>query len=107
MIDILNLSWVQMCKIDEKQINSSNFKENDCIRVIDSLFENECFGCAIIRGIDIENKCFYLLSPECNETISSINCLVRPSGIPIPQEVVFEQLKYSHRSQLPYIFDKT
>jgi polynucleotide 5'-kinase involved in rRNA processing len=102
ILDILNCCWVQLCKIDENNVKV--LSDNSIgIRVIDVIDQNECYGCAIIRQIDFEEKCFYLITPETIETIEKINCIIRPHGVTIPSEILSEQFRYSSSSNVPYI----
>ncbi|XP_054163901.1 polynucleotide 5'-hydroxyl-kinase NOL9-like [Oppia nitens] len=104
-LDVLNCSWIHLCRLDPKFIDKYYVEMG--IKFIDSIDRNECFGSAIIRGIDFQNKCFYILSPESREILESVNCIVRPSGISIPDKIMLEQLNYSSTSKLPYIFNKS
>lgn len=106
VMDVLNCSWVHLCTIDDREPHSLNIINFDGIQVMGSLNANKCVGCGLIRGINIEEKCLYLISPESIETIDSVNCIVRPNGISIPEIIVLDQLKYCSSSKIPYIYDK-
>lgn len=103
-LDALNLSWVHLCHID---IADKRVFERNGIRIIHSIQGNRCFGSAIVRGIDSVNRLFYLLTPEDQEVLESVNCIVRPSGVFIPDQMITEQMNYSQSSAVPYIYRKT
>ena len=50
----------------------------------------KCFGFGIIRGINIETKEFYILTPEAIQTLENINLLVN-GMLTLPNEFFFEQ----------------
>lgn len=91
ILDILNCSWIQLCRIDEERcnMNANGFK------IIKTFGPNQCLGNAFIRNIDLKNKLFYLLTPERQTTIKQVNCLVKPNSINVPKEVFIPQLVYS------------
>ena len=103
-LDVLNCSWIQLCRIDEQNLKFSKYRD---LKIVNSIEGNVCLGSAVIRGIDFKNKCFYILSPESQEVLESVNCMVRPIGVHIPENMVLEQLSHSTSTNLPYIYDKT
>ena len=102
-LDVLNLSWVHLCHID---IQDQRIFRWNGIRVIDSIKGNQCFGSAVIRGIDFKNQLFYVLTPESQEVLDSVNCIVKPSGVLVPDHMITEQMNYSHSSAVPYVYHK-
>jgi hypothetical protein len=50
----------------------------------------KCLGFGIIRGINIETKEFYILTPEPLATLEQVNLLVN-GMLNLPNEIFFEQ----------------
>ena len=100
--DILNCSWIQMCKIQPED-NNDNFDTTNDLKVLKSLRKNKCFGCGILRNIDYINKCFYILAPEHQQVIDEVNCLVCPNGVNIPDELLLNCQVLIHDTKLPYV----
>lgn len=92
LLDILNCSWIQLCRIEEQQINSTS---TDHFEIIKIFGPNQCLGNAFIRNIDAKNRLFYIITPENLNTIKQVNCFVKPSSINAPKEVFISQLVHS------------
>ena len=103
-LDVLNCCWIQLCRFDGQR---PRYFLNNGLKIVQSIDGNTCLGAAVIRGIDFQKKCFYVLSPESREVLNSVNCIVKPSGVQIPEKLLLEQLNYSSTSNLPYICTKT
>lgn len=96
VLDILNCSWIQLCKLEESEnSNSESNKQANNFELIKRFGPNECLGNGFIRNIDIKNGLFYILTPESASTIRKVNCLVKPNSINAPKEIFIPQLVYS------------
>ena len=101
ILDILNCSWIQLCKLEEQEQeeqNDQSINDNkiDNFKLIKQFGSNECLGNAFIRNIDIRNKLFYILTPESLNTIKKVNCFVKPNSIAVPKEIFIPQFVYSN-----------
>lgn len=59
----------------------------------------KCFGFGIIRGINMETKEFYILTPEPIQTLENVNLLVN-GMLNLPNEFFYEQ---DNQTRSPYI----
>ncbi|RWS11286.1 Polynucleotide 5' [Dinothrombium tinctorium] len=95
VLDILNCSWVQLCKVCE------DVQDEDEPKVLINLEENMCLGFGIVRSIDLTERCIYVITPEAKDRMAQVNCIVKPSGTFIPKEIMFKQQSYN--KDIPYI----
>ena len=82
----LNASLVGLCKIDEKYIRKP-FADSQLPGYLDFSNENDqvkatlnsfkCFGFGIIRGINMDTREFYIITPEPLEKLNHVNLLVK------------------------------
>ena len=91
VLDILNCSWVQLCRVEQEDESTTN--EN--LEIIKTFGPNRCLGDAFIRNVDIKNRLFYIITPESSQTIKQVNCFVKPNSLTVPKEVFIPQLVYS------------
>ena len=82
ILDALELAWVQLCYVDQPPNNE------DKLNVLDSLAENFCLGSAMIRNIDRNEKTIYLITSEPLEKLDKVNCIIKPYGINIPNQLM-------------------
>jgi hypothetical protein len=101
ILDIMNLSWVQMVRVPEPgapllegQINTLPDEE---------LSTNQCLGSGVIRSVDINEWCLYLVTPMTVDRMEQVNCLIKPNGMFIPDEMVYSQLSFLGVDSLPYV----
>ena len=106
ILDILNCSWIQLCKLEVNNDDNENDKTtNDNFEIIKTFSANQCLGNAFIRNIDLKNRLFYILTPECLNTIRQVNCFVKSNSINVPKEIFIQQLAGCHSSIEPQYID--
>ena len=104
---VLNASLVGLCKIDDKFIKKP---DNQLPGYLDFNGESEanqrnilgsikCFGFGIVRGINMETKEFYIITPEPCEKLNQVNLLVK-GMINVPVEFFYEQ---DSETPCPYV----
>lgn len=102
--DILNCAWIQLCYIENEDLNYNPVLDPSTnLKIINYLGSNNCLGSAIIRNIDVQNQCFYIITPENQAIVEKVNCLVKPQGISIPDEILISQELYSFDCVPPYV----
>lgn len=88
VLDIINCAWVQLCIIDRPPlIHDSIDSILNCFEVLNDLPVNECIGCGLVRNISIVDRRLYVISPEADERLARVNCLVKPGVLITPNEL--------------------
>lgn len=115
ILDIINCSWVHLCSISRlNEANSKAVPVNGCangvndkrakdVNVLKELEENACIGCGIVRAIDIHNDKIYILTPETKFDVDRVNCIVKPNGISVPEDLFFRQELNERNLDAPYL----
>lgn len=82
--DILRNSWVHLCHIDNPEAKPLKYSG---LKVLKSLGQNICLGCAVVRFVDINRETITLLTPESLKRLKEVNCIVRPQGMVVPCQI--------------------
>lgn len=93
LLRVFNASLVGLCVVDEKHI-----KRNSELPGVLKTFDHEtrrpvvynCNGFGVIRGINMETKEFYILTPERPQDLENVNLLVK-GMLNLPHEFFYEQ----------------
>lgn len=91
---VLNASLVGLCVVDEKYIKRNNLQLPGVLNTFD--YETQkpvvynCSGFGIIRGINMETKEFYILTPEDPKNLQKVNLIVK-GMLNLPYEFFYQQ----------------
>lgn len=90
VLELLHHSWVHLVKNKRPNAVPTNSSGEDSIcTVIDTLSENEMFGCGIVAHIDIEKKRLALVTPLSQEVINKeVDCVIKPLSIQVAREII-------------------
>ncbi|XP_066493635.1 polynucleotide 5'-hydroxyl-kinase NOL9 isoform X1 [Tiliqua scincoides] len=91
----VNASWVGLCRI----LDEVHCKDNRPILLTQTPI-CDCLGFGIVRGVDMEKKLYYVLTPVAPENLRQVNCLLI-GNIPIPNCVFLNQLGIE--GEMPYV----
>ncbi|XP_053137036.1 polynucleotide 5'-hydroxyl-kinase NOL9 [Hemicordylus capensis] len=91
----LNASWVGLCRIPDEVRGKS-----DGPVVLTQTPICDCLGFGIVRGIDMDKKRYYILTPVAPENLRRVNCLLIGS-IPIPNCIFLNQPGIE--GEIPYV----
>lgn len=95
---ILNASLVGLCVIEKKFISHSNPELPG--RLIDNQkLIYRCVGFGIIRGIKMDTKEFYIITPEPQEKLNIVNLLVK-GMLNVPLEFYYD---HDNTTSSPYV----
>ncbi|KAF7236183.1 Polynucleotide 5'-hydroxyl-kinase NOL9 [Varanus komodoensis] len=91
----VNASWVGLCRLpDEVPCKTSGPVLLAQTPICD------CLGFGIVRGVDVDKKHYYLLTPVAPENLRLVNCLLIGS-IPIPNCIFLNQM--GTEGEIPYV----
>uniref|UniRef100_A0A8D0AY33 Polynucleotide 5'-hydroxyl-kinase NOL9 n=1 Tax=Salvator merianae TaxID=96440 RepID=A0A8D0AY33_SALMN len=91
----VNASWVGLCQVpDELPCNAEG-----PVLLTQTPMCN-CLGFGIVRGVDIDKKLYYILTPVAPENLRLVNCLLI-GNIPVPNCVFLNQM--DTEGEIPYV----
>lgn len=85
---VFNASIVAMCSSDTKEFIST--KDPTLPKFLSEIPICHCLGYGIVKGISMEEKCFYVLTSLNPEELLRVNVLLR-GAVDLPQELLQEQ----------------
>ncbi|KAG8434226.1 hypothetical protein GDO86_012558 [Hymenochirus boettgeri] len=91
----LNASWVGLCRILD-DIRS----ENDGPVILTQTPICDCLGFGIVRGVNMEKRVYYILTPILPESLRLVNCLL-VGNISIPHSIFKNQPGI--KGEIPYV----
>ncbi|XP_053546362.1 polynucleotide 5'-hydroxyl-kinase NOL9 [Bombina bombina] len=91
----INASWIGLCRILD-DISS----EGDGPIILKQTPVCDCLGFGIVRGVNMENKVYHILTPVPPESLRLVNCLLI-GNISIPHSVLKNQLGI--KGEIPYV----
>ena len=112
ILDIMNCSWVQLCAVKDLVLSSQkdahtnppvwNAALEPNLNVLNELRENVCIGSGLVRNVNLEERCLYVISPESQERMATVNCVVKPGILTTPNELTLAMMEKS-ATLLPYV----
>ncbi|XP_072833828.2 polynucleotide 5'-hydroxyl-kinase NOL9 [Pogona vitticeps] len=91
----LNASWVGLCQVQEELPSQA---EGPVLLTQTPICD--CLGFGIVRGVDMDKKLYYILSPVAPESLRLVNCLL-VGNISIPNSVFLNQVGIE--GEVPYV----
>ncbi len=55
-------------------------------------FDDKCSTSGVIRSIDPEAKCFYVITGVCVTDLARVNCLLK-GALDLPRQILFNQVR--------------
>ena len=101
--DLLNVNWILVGNIAIEECPPT-YSENEKINILVELPKSvKYLACGIVRNVNYEQNCIYIILPKLNSDIS-VNLIVVPDSITIPTGLLTEQFIYQSSSFLPYTY---
>uniref|UniRef100_A0A8C5S331 Polynucleotide 5'-hydroxyl-kinase NOL9 n=1 Tax=Laticauda laticaudata TaxID=8630 RepID=A0A8C5S331_LATLA len=92
----LNASWVGLCHLPDRV----PCKAEGPVVVLSQTPLCDCLGFGIVRGVDMTNKLYYILTPLAPESLRRVNCLLI-GNIAIPNCIFLNQTRTD--GEIPYV----
>ncbi len=91
---VFNASLVALCRVDPKFLKNFQSTANDLPMCIDTSLNQQplfsCIGFGIVRAINFDTKELYILTPELENKLDDVNCLVK-GMLNVPLEFFYQQ----------------
>lgn len=99
ILSVMNGSFVALCICDKGEMLQPSDPNLPCIMLHAPVCQ--CLGFGIIRGVDMEDRQLYVISPLPEDEIQKVNCLVMGT-VQLPSSVVLREATCGTVGHVPY-----
>ncbi|KAK7864700.1 hypothetical protein R5R35_010956 [Gryllus longicercus] len=99
-LSAMNANLVALCKVPEG--NSLIPSDSAYPEILEKAPICHCFGFGIVRGVDLEKKKIFIISPLVDKKMKFVNCLVLGS-VHLPERIFISQDEA--RGTIPYVVE--
>ncbi|XP_034237625.1 polynucleotide 5'-hydroxyl-kinase NOL9 [Thrips palmi] len=102
-LSAFNANLVALCCVNPAEQDVVQLPESGFPSIISKLTTADCLGFGIVRGIDMDTRLMYLLTPVPSDVLASVNCLVL-GAINLPSSLYFSPPR--EPGAVPYVIQK-